>query len=917
MGRRILAITALLAGALTLSPVSPASAESGGGTSTATRSAMGQIAAGDRTNCTVVNERVACWGANFHGQVGDGTFNQRTMATYVPGLTGVQSVAVSERNTCVIVTGGGVKCWGDNTYGQLGNGTTNSVGTPNPVDVCGISSCSTLLTGATQLSMGFGFACALLTDERVACWGSNSRYQTGSGALTMTQVWPTAVPGLSGVTAISSGYEHTCAVQPGGNLTCWGDNTYGQLGNGQRGNGADPNAKVESLVTVNRAGVIPVSAVAATKHATCVISSGDNKVRCWGGDSANELGYDSTQQSPNTYSFPMGANPTVTTVHDPVTAQLNSADITAKAIDAGPRAVCVITTSDALACWGSIAGLGTQTGGTNFGSAFSSNYVSGMTSVTNVAVSTSSVCATNAAIVKCWGAGPFGELGDNTTGTSPTAAVTVLGLVTQTVSFDALDARTTAAAPSALTATSSSGQTVTYSSSTPSVCSADQAAQTWTLSMVGPGTCTVVASAAAGTVGGGSTFYAPASTTRSFTVTAVAPVITLAAASSVTTTTATLSATLNPALLSTTSAFKYSTREDMSGATTAGSATTSASAGTVSRTASLTGLSPGRKYYYTFEATNSIGTTSASVQSFTMVGFAPTGTTGSATSVSSSRATLNASVTPGGLDTSVWFTWGQKADLADGTKAEYRSISDITAVDVSVTVTGLTESTRYYYRVEASNDLGSMKGDIKSFTASRPVGITINNAAEFTNSRNVTVTATGPTGSTQVIISNDGGFGSSQTFDLTDGTADIRWTLVASRDERLPKTVYARFVQRFGTQSSTNTDDIILDTTAPTMTGTTAASTAPSSGAVTVAGVRVEAAKRGGVRMTVRASDKNSGIGKVQVKTSASGRITDIETSSPKASSRTVRVNTTKKRLWVRVVDRAGNVSKWVTVTVK
>ena len=90
MGRRILAITALLAGALTLSPVSPASAESGGGTSTATRSAMGQIAAGDRTNCTVVNERVACWGANFHGQVGDGTFNKRTMVTFVPGLTGVQ-----------------------------------------------------------------------------------------------------------------------------------------------------------------------------------------------------------------------------------------------------------------------------------------------------------------------------------------------------------------------------------------------------------------------------------------------------------------------------------------------------------------------------------------------------------------------------------------------------------------------------------------------------------------------------------------------------------------------------------------------------------------------------------------------------------------------------------------------------------
>ena len=912
MGRRILTIAALIAGMLTVAPAASVSAETGGGTSTATRASMGLIAAGDRTNCTVVNEKVACWGDNNRGQIGDGTLSSRNIATYVPGLTGVQSVAVSERNTCVIVTGGGVKCWGDNTYGQLGNGTTNSVSSTSPVDVCAVGSCASTLTGATQLSMGFGFACALLSDGTVTCWGSNNRYQTGSGAITMTQVWPAPVNGLTGVFAISSGEQHTCAATTGGGLTCWGDNTYGQLGNGTAS-----GTKVESLVTVDRAGVTGVTAVAATKHATCVIAA-SSKVKCWGGDSANELGYDSGQSSPNTYSFPMFGSPTVTPVHTPVTPQLGGTDITAKAIEGGTRAVCIISTSDALACWGSITGNGTSTGGTNFGSAFSSNWVSGMTAVTNVSVGTSSVCATNAGTVKCWGSGPFGELGDNnvTNGSSPLAAVTVLGLATQTVTFAALDSRTTAAAAATLSATSSSGQTVTFSSTTTSVCSADQAGQAWTLSMVGPGTCTIVASAAAGTVGSGSTYYAPASTTRSFTVTAVAPVVTLADASSVTTTTATLSVSMNPALLSTAGSFKYSTREDLSQATTVGAATTAANAGTVTLTSSLTGLSPGVKYYFTYSATNSVGTTTAATKSFTMIGFAPVATTGSATSVSSTRATLNASVTPGGLDTTVWFTWGQKADLSDGTKAEYRSISDITAVDVSVTLTSLTESTRYYYRIEASNNLGSVKGDIKSFTASRPVGITINNAAEFTNSRKVTVTATGPTGSTQVIISNDGGFGASQTFDLTDGTADISWTLIASRDERLPKTVYARFVQRFGSQSSTNTDDIILDTTAPTMTGTTAASTAPSSGAVAVAGVTAAAAK-GGVRMTVRASDKNSGIGKVQVKTSASGQITDIETSNPKASSRTVRVNTKKTRLWVRVVDRAGNVSKWVTVTVK
>ena len=148
-------------------------------------------------------------------------------------------------------------------------------------------------------------------------------------------------------------------------------------------------------------------------------------------------------------------------------------------------------------------------------------------------------------------------------------------------------------------------------------------------------------------------------------------------------------------------------------------------------------------------------------------------------------------------------------------------------------------------------------------------------------------------------------------------SSDLPWTLVASRDERLPKTVYARFVQRFGTQSSTNTDDIILDTTAPEMNSASGTSTAPASDGVTAAGVRVSAAKKGGVKLIVKAKDANSGIGKVQVKTSSGGQITDVPTSSPKATSRTVKVNTTKSKLWVRVVDRAGNTSKWVTVTVK
>ena len=900
---RLSVTTSLVACVLSFAAVpSPASAESGGGTSSEVATAMGQIAAGDRTNCTVVSERVACWGDNGRGQIGDGTTTQRTLATYVPGLTGVQSIAVSDRNTCAIVTGGGVKCWGDNTYGQLGNGTASSGNTTSPTSVCAVGGCgSGTLTGATQISMGFGFACALLGDGTVTCWGYNNVYQLGATSPS-TSTLPITVSGVTGASSITSGREHTCVIVTGGAMKCWGEGQYGRLGDG--------GTSKSTPVNVNRAGVSSVTAIAATNTATCAIVAA-SKVKCWGGDAANEMGYSREDTTP-VYDWNLSTTfPTQT----PVTPKLSGVDLTAKAIDGGPHAVCIISLTNSLACWGSIAGVGIATGGTNFGAAFSSDWVSGMTSTTNVAVSTSTVCATNAATLKCWGAGPFGELGDNNAsgGNSPGAAVNVVGLITQTVTFPAIGAKNTSDSPFVLNATTSSGQEVSYTSLTPAVCDENQIGQTWSLSITGAGSCTVDATAAGGMVLG--TYYAPASASQTFTVTAVAPVVTLGAASSVTTTTASLSATVNPALSSTTGSFRYSTKEDLSGATTAGSSTTAANAGTVSVSAALTGLSPGVKYFYTYQATNSVGTTSAPVRSFTMVGFAPVASSGSATSISSSRATLNASVTPGGLDTTVWFTWGQKSDLSDGARAEYRTISDVTAVDVSVTVTGLIESTRYYYRIEASNGLGSTKGDIKSFTASRPVGISVNDAAEFTNKKLVTIYATGPSGSTQVIISNDGGFGSSQTFSLTDGYAEVPWTLVASRDERLPKTVYARFVQRFGTQSSTNTDDIILDTTAPVMTGTTGTSTSASSGNVTVQGVRVSAA--GAVKLTVRAKDANSGIGTVQVKGSSGGTPVNVTTGSPKATTRTVKVNTSKKKLWVRVVDRAGNVSKWVTVTVK
>jgi hypothetical protein len=304
-------------------------------------------------------------------------------------------------------------------------------------------------------------------------------------------------------------------------------------------------------------------------------------------------------------------------------------------------------------------------------------------------------------------------------------------------------------------------------------------------------------------------------------------------------------------------------------------------------------------------------------QSFTVESaLPPTVSTSSATSLAATSAVLNAMVNPNGADATVSFLVGTSATLEGATTVESKILTGSTSTEVSQKTGVLLEATTYYFQVVAKNIHGTSKGEIRSFTTGRPIGVSINDAAEFTNKKAVTVSVTGPAGSVKAILSNDGGFKSSETFDLVDASAEIKWTLVSSRDERLPKIVYVKYVSRFGTTSSTaSTDDIILDTTAPVLSTATAVAAAAPETAVSVASVR--SAKKNGARITVKASDANSGIGSVEMRTSARKKATSVKYANPKAKSQTLTVNTKAKTLQVRVIDRAGNPSPWKTVRVK
>ena len=168
---------------------------------------------------------VWCWGANSRGQLGDGTIIDRFTPVQATTLnSAVKSLSSGPSHSCIVANNGAVKCWGLNLNGQLGDGTRNNSSTP--VDVAGLSG------PALAVSAGFYHTCALLVSGTVQCWGWNASGQLGNGS-TIDSDSPVTVQGLtSTVEALTTGNRNSCVLLRDGELKCWGDNTYGQLGDG-------------------------------------------------------------------------------------------------------------------------------------------------------------------------------------------------------------------------------------------------------------------------------------------------------------------------------------------------------------------------------------------------------------------------------------------------------------------------------------------------------------------------------------------------------------------------------------------------------------------------------------------------------------------------------------------------------------
>ena len=352
------------------------------------------LSSGNHHTCAILDDgSVSCWGWNDNGQLGDGTTTDRNTSTQTLSLgTGRTAVAISSgyRHTCAILDDGSVSCWGRNDAGQLGDGTDTERNTPTQTLSLGIG------RTAVAISSGNSHSCAILDDASVSCWGDNGYGQLGDGTNT-TRNTPTQTATLgTGRTAValSSGSAHTCAILDDGSVSCWGENQYGQLGDGTT-TGRNTPTQTSSLGT----GRTAVALSSGGWH-TCAILN-DGYVSCWGSNGNGRLG-DGTDTERNI----------------PTQTSSLGTGRTAVAISSGGSHTCAILDDGSVSCWGDNwkGQLGDGTDTYRNAPTQTSSLGTGRTAVAISSGRWHTCAILDDASISCWGYNRYGQLGDGTGG---------------------------------------------------------------------------------------------------------------------------------------------------------------------------------------------------------------------------------------------------------------------------------------------------------------------------------------------------------------------------------------------------------------------------------------------------------------------------------------------------------------------
>ena len=271
-----------------------------------------QISVGATYTCALQsNGGVLCWGFGFFGQLGNGKTDNTNHPIHVMDgdqpLYNILQISSGGNHTCARTLSGGVKCWGFGELGQLGQGKKENQSLPVTV----VKEGSTPLTGVIQIASGNSHTCALKLNREVSCWGLGQNGQLGYGEIDI-MLYPVPVLDgggpylpLKNVVHIAVGGSHTCSLQSSGGVKCWGFGKWGQLGQGQTQSELFPVAVVNGPDKSS-----PLSAIAwvgSGNNHTCAIEEG-GEVFCWGKGASGQLGHGETSHQFHPVTVVSGEN---------------------------------------------------------------------------------------------------------------------------------------------------------------------------------------------------------------------------------------------------------------------------------------------------------------------------------------------------------------------------------------------------------------------------------------------------------------------------------------------------------------------------------------------------------------------------------------------------------------------------------
>jgi alpha-tubulin suppressor-like RCC1 family protein len=332
--------------------------------------------------------RVACWGSNSEGQLGDGSTTQRLVPVAVQGLNDAVDLAAGEEFTCAVRATGAVVCWGTSALGQLGVAyTPTTPRSTTPSVVPGVSD-------ATQVDAGRYHACARSSTGVVTCWGGNSSGQ--AGRTPSTSVLPGVITGVNAAEVRTSD-SASCARTNTNDVVCWGGNSRRERGDSDTAARATPGAVV----------LTGASELDMGPYGGCALVGGIPN--CWGAAYVNGR-----------------------TTDNPAPAAIAGATgVDTLALD--NTAGCARTSTGERLCWGSRSTGIFGDGGSTVGIVLTAFPVASPSMIEDLAAGGGGMCAVRTGgSVFCWGDGDSGQLGIGefaTAVTSPVRVQDVLDLV--------------------------------------------------------------------------------------------------------------------------------------------------------------------------------------------------------------------------------------------------------------------------------------------------------------------------------------------------------------------------------------------------------------------------------------------------------------------------------------------------------